>query len=179
LVTHFNGNVTVNGILGGTDGARAFTLTSGKTLSIGAGGNITLATAQALTLDAASFAILGIASDTSFASINGAVVYGGTLTFDLNTTANSVWAVFTNSGAHASDNFTSVLLTGTGYGNVTLTNLAGVWTGTSGATTFTFDGPQGTLTAAVPEPSTYLLIVCGLATVMIFGRGRPQRAASR
>ncbi len=76
-ITSFNGNVTVNGTLGATNGARSFTIGDGKTLSVSSSGLVNMATGQTATVSSGGTAsILGgtVASAGSFTLATGASI---------------------------------------------------------------------------------------------------------
>ncbi len=78
LTTNFLGNVTVNGTLGGTGGARAFTIGSGKTLTVASTGALAMATGQALAVTGSAVVSGTISGDTA-TIVSGTISGTGTV----------------------------------------------------------------------------------------------------
>jgi hypothetical protein len=105
--------------------------------------------------------------------VTGALTYGGNLTMAIGSPfadGNYTFTLFGSSSSN-SGSFASVSLSGAYSGS--LTESSGVWSLASGGNTWTFTQSNGQLaiTTAVPEPSTYALLLFGLASV-IFARRR-------
>jgi len=183
------GTLLVNGSVGASS---AVTAASGATLG-GTGtinGNTTIS----------SGAILAPGESPGILTFNGTLTLNGTTNFELNgltrgslydgvntgaglftlggalnlnfgaATSNlAVYDLFNIGAGGSTGSFTSVVLAGTYSGS--LTNNLGTWTGTSGGYNFSFVEATGDLSiAAVPEPSTYLLLGLGLGSLWMLRR---------
>ena len=87
LTTNFLGNVTVNGTLGATGGARAFTIGSGKTLAVASTGALAMATGQALAITGSAVVSGTISGDTA-TNVSGTI--SGTSTVNAMTLSGTV-----------------------------------------------------------------------------------------
>jgi trimeric autotransporter adhesin len=150
--------------LGGTGTiSGATTINSASFLAPGlAAGNAGLLTfGSSLTLGAnatTTFDINGAGRGTGFDAINvgGALVNGGSLVLNFTATlADGNYSLFTF-GSQSGD-FTSVTLTGLGYGGGSLiADLDGKWSGVFADTTISYTQSTGQLSVtAVPEPSAF------------------------
>jgi autotransporter-associated beta strand protein len=155
------GATTVNGNLQpGSDGPGVLTFSSSLTLS---------STAN-LTMEINGPGARGTAYDGI--DVTGALTYGGNLTMAIGSPfadGNYTFTLFGSSSSN-SGSFASVSLSGAYSGS--LTESGGVWSLASEGNTWTFTQSTGVLAvSAVPEPSTYALLLFGLASV-IFARRR-------
>jgi hypothetical protein len=135
-------------------------VTAGK-LSLGSTYTMASGTSNALSLTGSAAPAAG----TDFGQIlvtAGTTTFGGSLTLNFSGTAATgpvLYDLFSTSGTGAlAGSFSSVTIAGS-Y-TASLSNSAGVWTGTTldGLTSFSFSQATGDLTvtaSAVPEPSTY------------------------
>lgn len=157
-------NATGTGILGGTGTLGG---TSTITSILAPGGNLAGDTAAVLafnnlTLNAASTTRIDIDGSVREASYDGidvaaALVLGGTLAFDISAPAPGTYDIF-SAAAAPSGSFAAVTVGG--FATATLTNDAGIWSGTAGDFSFTFSQATGDLQiAAVPEPAALGLLV--------------------
>ncbi len=85
--TAFNGNVTVSGTLGATNGARSFTIANTKALTVNSGGTLNVASGQTITIASGGSASIsgtlggaGSFSDSGTAVVTGSGTYTGTTT---------------------------------------------------------------------------------------------------
>jgi autotransporter-associated beta strand protein len=155
------GATTVNGNLQpGSNGPGVLTFSSSLTLS---------STAN-LTMEINGTGARGTAYDGI--DVTGALTYGGNLTMAIGSPfadGNYTFTLFGSSSSN-SGSFASVSLSGAYSGS--LTESGGVWSLASEGNTWTFYQSTGFLAvSAVPEPSTYALLLFGLASV-IFARRR-------
>ncbi|EDY16392.1 autotransporter-associated beta strand repeat protein [Chthoniobacter flavus Ellin428] len=95
---------------------------------------------------------------------------GGTLNLNFTSTFanNSSWDLFSLNGGTAAG-FNTINLTGSYNG--TLTDDAGLWTGSVGAQSFSFDEPTGIL-QVIPEPNTGAILLCATGLLFSFRRRR-------
>ena len=170
-----SGNGKISGATTFASGAGTFS-PGGNALSatgigqLSFGSNLSFATGNALKFDL-SGTTLGTGYDS--VAVAGNLLYAGNLT--LNLTFNpgvGTYDLFTNSlGANPSESgdFTSITLAGNYSGS--LTDISGVWYGTSNGEAFTFTDATGALiTAAAPEPSTWALWIGGLILLASYRR---------
>jgi autotransporter-associated beta strand protein len=173
-ITNTNGNANSIGLR--KLGANTLTLAGANTYTGGT------SVEQGTLVIAQNFS-MGTASDNSITISNAAgttagtdygqlvfsgttLTYGGSLTLSLNgtITSNQVFDLISFSSGSAAGNFTSISLTGS-YA-ATLTSSGNTWTGSSNGIDFSFDTITGDLTAttsSIPEPSTWAMILGGLA----------------
>ncbi len=150
-----------SGTIGG-----AVTVQSGGALTPGTSpgqltvASLTLNSGSATNMELAGSATVG--TDYDNVKVTGATLsYGGALTvvnfggYDM-TLANATYDLFDVGGATLSTDFGSVVVN-----TVSLTNSLGVWSGSSGAISYTFNQVSGDLTVAVPEPSSLGLVAVG------------------
>ena len=147
---------------GSLDAASALTVAAGATFDASEQAAYAFNTGVATTIGVnASAAGLIKAAEATFT--------GASLVFDfgsLSSLAES-YTVFEIFGSAETGNFTSVSATGDSISGLFLDAGDGLWTLTSGAMNLTFNINDGTLMAAVPEPSAFAALA-GLATP---GRG--------
>jgi hypothetical protein len=117
-------------------------------------------TTPSLTLD-----ISGINAGQLKTSPGGGYVYtGGNMTLNFATTADaSLYHLISFSTAPTGD-FSTVTLAGVYTGNLTLSG--GIWTGSSGASSFSFSQATGDL-GVIPEPTTAMALLLGAAGLMV------------
>jgi len=169
------GAVTVasGAVLGGTGTIGGnVTISSGGNLNPAGNGTGTLTFNTTNSLALSGNTNMQVTSAANFDSINniGALTLGGALNIALTGTyVSQSWDLF--NFASKSSNFASVNLTGSYTGS--LTRSGELWTGTVGGKDFQFSQVNGVLTA-IPEPSTWLLLGCGLIAVLIH-QGRRAR----
>jgi hypothetical protein len=117
--------------------------------------------------------INGTTRGTEYDGINvtGLLSYGGnlTLTFGQTFSAGSYTFNLFNSGSQ-SGSFNAITLAGSYTGS--LLNNSGIWSGSSGLDSFEFSQSNGllSLTVAVPEPGTWVLL--GIAASFLLWRRR-------
>lgn len=143
----------------------------------------TLVIANSFTMSGAnqvSLAAIGTAGANYATVMNtvGTLTFGGTL--DLNVTASlsggESFSIFSANGGVLAGNFDNVSISGSYIGS--LTNNAGIWTGTINGIDFTFAttgagaGLLSTAASAVPEPATYAAIFAVLALGAAVARRR-------
>ncbi len=171
------------GIIGG-----ATTISSGANLAPGSfvggasqnHGVLTFSSTLALE-GATTMEISGTTRGTDYDGITtgaGLLTYGGSLTFDFGSSilvGGETFDLFDIGGGASDGNFTEVSIGGSYIAS--LSNSDGVWTGSGNGFAFTFTESTGDLlvaaVAAVPEPSTTILIMGLSAGLMAFtGRRR-------
>jgi hypothetical protein len=126
-------------------------------------------TTPSLTLD-----INGVNAGQLKTSTSGGYAYSGNLTLNFATTADaSLYDLFNfTAGQTPTGDFTSVTLTGVYTGSLSLSG--GIWTGSSGASSFSFSQATGDL-GVIPEPTAMALLLLGAAgfvVVRFLCRGR-------
>jgi T5SS/PEP-CTERM-associated repeat protein len=173
--------VTNGGTLGGSGGIDgATTIASGGALIPGADGVGSLNFIGGLTLAAGSTTSFQIHSTSDFTSISlsgQSVTYGGSLLFnliDFSPAVGDQFRVFDmTGGASESGTFSSVVV-----GSSSLLGTGNLWSGSNAGVTYEFDGVTGILSVqTVPEPSTWLMAVAGLAGLRgLCRQSRRQRA---
>jgi hypothetical protein len=156
--------------------AGATTILAGGTLSPGAspglltfGDDLSLAGTTVMEID-------GPTRGTDYDGIDvaGTLGYGGTLDLQIpSTLADGTYQLF-DGFASESGSFASITLSGAYTGS--LSESAGVWTGSFGGQDFTFTNATGDL-AVVPEPAALAVAVAGLAVAA--GVRRWRRSGSR
>lgn len=150
------GLVTVNGNLrpGGTLSGATF---SESTAVLGVA-SLTLSGTAVTTLD-----IVGLARESQYdgVDVGTALTYGGTL--NITGAQPGTFDLFNFGAVVPTGNFAAVNVDG-----VALTNLAGVWTGSSGGNSFAFSQATGDLIVTVPEPTT----IAALAGASLIGLRR-------
>ena len=138
------------------------TIASGGSLAPGSGGTGALGFRNDLTLLDGSTTTFLINSTNSFTSINAigsTLTYGGSLVFNIlsyTPAAGDAFKLFNmTGGAVAMNDFSSVTA-----GSLIFVGSNGIWTVSSGGLTYRFSDSTGqlTVTAAVPEPSTCMLL---------------------
>ena len=152
-----SGTLSGNGSIDGST-----TIASGGTLAPGSGGTGALGFRNDLTLLDGSTTTFLINSTNSFTSINAigsTLTYGGSLVFNIlsyTPAAGDAFKLFNmTGGAVAINDFSSVTA-----GSLIFVGSNGIWTVSSGGLTYRFSDSTGqlTVTAAVPEPSTCMLL---------------------
>ncbi|HEY9249182.1 MAG TPA: autotransporter-associated beta strand repeat-containing protein, partial [Rariglobus sp.] len=191
------GGIALNKTTSGTvtlSGANTFTgatTVAAGTLALGSAGS--LASTSYSIADGATFnasaktsyslaavaTTIGVGATTSgfFNGPTGALTLGNSLTLNFSTSLiadGQTYNLFDFGGK--TGDFSSVSLTGSIVGSLLLTD-ADTWTGLVGGYDFTFNQATGNLlvlTSAVPEPSTYALLLGGmtLTAVMVHRRRR-------
>jgi T5SS/PEP-CTERM-associated repeat protein len=165
------GTLGGNGMISGP-----VTIASGGTLTPGSGGIGALSLSNGLTLNDGAITSFLINDTNNYTSLNiqgGIVSYGGTMRLDLTSYAASAapgdtFALFSTwgGGATNTNNFSSLIAIGA---SMTFTDVGGLWSATDMLTglNYQFSDATGnlTVTAAVPEPSTYALF--GLGAIMV------------
>jgi autotransporter-associated beta strand protein len=177
-------SVTVqgSGTLGGNgsiDGST--TIASGGSMAPGSGGTGALGFRNDLTLLEGSTTTFQINSTNLFSSIKligSTVTYGGNLVFNITSytpAAGDAFKLFNmTGGAVAINDFSSVTA-----GSLIFSGASGIWTVSSGGLTYQFSDSTGqlTVTTAVPEPSTWMLLGIAMSTmVAMFVRRRRQES---
>jgi len=135
-------------------------------------------------LTLAGTTVMEIASGTRGTDFDGVnlgdgqlLTYGGTLTLTMaGAIADGTYDLFSSvttlTPLTKTGNFSSIAFAG-GYYSGTFSRLGDVWTSTlTNGQIFTFDQVTGDLVAAVPEPSTWVLLALGLTIVIIMRRRR-------
>jgi T5SS/PEP-CTERM-associated repeat protein/autotransporter-associated beta strand protein len=158
--------VTNTGTFGGKGVVQgAATIANGGTLAVGLDGVGSLSFNGGLTLEAGSTTIFQVHATDDFTSVflsGGRVTYGGALVFslvDFTPVAGDEFEVFNLIGAAESGNFSSVEV-----GGSDLSDLNGLWSGMNAGVTYQYNVTTGILAVqAVPEPSTYALLVLAVA----------------
>jgi hypothetical protein len=120
----------------------------------------------------------GIDYDKIVVSDTGGMGYGGALSIDFaNLVAfeqDSIFDLFQFTGS-PTGGFSSVVSTGTStYGGLTFSGVSGVWTALAGSQQLTFSEQTGKLqlTAAVPEPSSWTMVLVGVGYACCMSRRR-------
>jgi hypothetical protein len=143
--------------------ATGIEVASGAVLDFGA----VALTTPSLTLD-----INGVNAGQLKTSTSGGYAYSGNLTLNFATTADaSLYDLFSfTAGQTPAGDFTSVTLTGVYTGSLSLSG--GIWTGSSGASSFSFSQATGDL-GVIPEPTAMALLLgaAGLMVVRFLRRG--------
>lgn len=168
-------NISGNGTINIGTG-KLVTATGNVAPGFGAGtlnvtGDFTLASTAAMALE-----IGGMTAGTfDVVNTTGAFTYGGSLTvtslggFDL--TQQSTYGLFT-AGSFAGDFTGTVTVNG-----VALTDNSGIWTGADTNANYTFTDSTGVLeVVAVPEPSTWAMILSGFGLLSFWQRNRRKAA---
>jgi autotransporter-associated beta strand protein len=173
------GTVTVQsgGTLQGTGSiAGPAAILAGGTLSPGTSPGV-LSFGNDLTLAGATLVELnGSVRGTDYDGVNvaGGLGYGGTLALQVpSLLANGTYELFSNFISQTGS-FSAITLAGAYTGS--LTESAGVWTGSVGGQDFTFTNATGNL-SVVPEPSGVVLV--GLVAMAGIWRRRPGSVRSR
>jgi fibronectin-binding autotransporter adhesin len=168
--------VQSGGTLGGNGSiAGPVTIASGGNLTPGSGGAGALSLRNGLTLQSGATTTFLINSAASFTSINilgNSIAYGGDLEFNIVNYTPADGNIFTlfnmTGGATTSGAFSNVRAGGLNFvGN------NGVWKASSTSHSYEFSQSTGQLsvTAGVPEPSTYVLLaICALVMAVVWGR---------
>jgi autotransporter-associated beta strand protein len=186
-----NNTTTLGGTFVATSGSGTATgITVGGTGMLVIAGDASAITEKWTTLDSLTLSLtsagkigaggIGLASDTTlkldidsvslFGSSTGALAgSGGAIIFNVNTTGYHTWSLFSGGSGTAS----TVAISGTGYGSVSLSdpNADQIWTGSSGSTTFAFNLLTGSL-VVVPEPGEYAFAIVGLLGAVVVLRRR-------
>ena len=146
-------------------------VTMGSVINNGAAGILTLNDSAGMTvtgnMDLGSTAAISIGAESTL-NIGGLMSYGGAFSISSDTVlANGVYNLFNLTGTESGD-FSSVTLSGAGYGDDALSLSSDVWTATVGSQDYSFSQITGDLTV-VPEPGTYALIggLLALGYVMV------------
>lgn len=181
-------DVSGTGILGGV-GIIGGTVTVGNGAFIAPGhgtvGNLTVASLTLASGSTALFEINGAGVgqyDTITAS--GGFSFAGSLDLNIGATLADGDSLDLFLGSTTSGNFTSVSLSGLGYGTGAFDNGGSgtLWTYTQGTQTLTFDAATGFLSvagSAVPEPATAGVLFATVGLLMAAGRrSRHQSSAS-
>nr|WP_246456285.1 autotransporter-associated beta strand repeat-containing protein [Ruficoccus amylovorans] len=151
----------------------ATTLESGATLNVD--GNLRFSNA----LQMAGTTMIDINGTTrgsgyDAVDVSGLLSYGGDLSIVFLTSAQDgyTYQIFSILGGY-DGTFNSISIAGV-YDNIALLyDGNGIWTGTDGTASFTFDEASGSLNAAVPEPATFALMLGGaILGLMIIRRRR-------
>jgi autotransporter-associated beta strand protein len=171
-----SGTLSGNGSIDGST-----TIASGGTLAPGSGGTGALGFRNDLTLLEGSTTTFLINSTNSFTSINAigsTLTYGGNLVFNIlsyTPAAGDAFKLFNmTGGAVAMNDFSSVTA-----GSLIFVGASGIWSVSSGGLTYQFSDSTGrlTVTTAVPEPSTWMLLGIAMsAMVAMFVRRRRQES---
>jgi autotransporter-associated beta strand protein len=172
--------VQSRGTLGGNGSiAGPVTIASGGNLTPGSGGAGALSLRNGLTLQSGATTTFLINSAASFTSINilgNSIAYGGDLEFNIVNYTPADGNIFTlfnmTGGATTSGAFSNVRAGGLNFvGN------NGVWMASSTSHSYEFSQSTGQLsvTAGVPEPSTYVLLaICALVMAVVWRRRNPR-----
>ena len=108
-------------------------------------------------------------------STAGGYAYSGNLTLNFATIADaSLYDLFSfTAGQTPTGDFTSVTMTGVYTGSLSLSG--GIWTGSSGANSFSFSQATGDL-GVIPEPTAAMTVLMGVAALGIIRMFRRRRA---
>lgn len=157
-----------------TIASASFSLDSGVGISMAKSFNlqtntVTVAVAAgSLSLQGSTaFSISGVSTFGKFAG-SGSVAYLGGLTFNFSSALGAgTWDFFAQTPTGAPS---GVQVSGSYSGTLTQST-PGVWTSAFGGLDWTYTASTGVL-AAVPEPSTWLLLTAGLTIMVVFRRRR-------
>lgn len=176
------GTINLNGAWS-SEGAGSGFIVSGSTASVtmervinnGTAGILTLNDSATVTvtgnMDLGSAAAIAIEAGSTL-NVGGLMSYGGAFSITSDTVlANGVYNLFNLTGTESGD-FSSVVLSGAGYGGESLSLSSDVWTATVGGKDYSFSQITGDL-SVIPEPGTYALIggMLALSSVMVRRRG--------
>ena len=169
--------VQSGGTLGGNGSiAGPVTIASGGNLTPGSGGAGALSLSNGLTLNDGATTTFLINSADSFTSINilgNSIAYGGDLVFNIANYTPADGDIFTLFNMTGGATWSGSLLSVTG-GGLFFTELSGIWSASDDSYSYQFSQSTGQLsvTAGVPEPSTYALLGIGALVMIVACRRR-------
>jgi len=172
------GAVSVGNGVGSADSilAAGATAASGVVGKFTASSSLTLASDSKVVMDILSAGTRGTNYDAIDVGTN--LTFGGNLTLNITTGIGAgTYDLFAVTGT-ATQGLVSMAFSGGQYVSTwaETSPTSGIWTSTSGLTSFTFDEATGDLVVAVPEPSPVILLGAGIVLVLHKIRRRALRA---